>query len=338
MFVVSSLVGGIIAFDVACDRRHERSADRQRAEAGRRGMIDNRAMTRREFTGSAAALPLPAQSRGAFRVIDPHVHVWKHDARYPWAKETTRPPSEDATAETLLKLMDANGVAGTVIVQYIGYRWDNSYARDAIRRYPKRFLGVCRINPESPSAPDDLERLVKEEAWRGVRLSPAANASGDWIGGALMPPLWRRAQQLKIPMLMLTSTPRLPQVGKLIGQFPDLDVCIDHMADCPLGQPEELAKLLDLARHPRVFVKISHTWTISKQEYPYRDTHDQVKKVYDAFGPQRLMWGTDWPLVERVCGYTRALALVRDEMTFLNDNDKSWILGRTVERLWPFPV
>jgi predicted TIM-barrel fold metal-dependent hydrolase len=293
-------------------------------------------MTRRQFTGSAAAIPLAAQSNPSLRVIDPHVHVWKNDPRYPWAKETTNPPKEDATPETLLKLMEANGVAGTVIVQYIGYRWDNAFARDAIRQYPKKFQGVCRVNPESPAAPDDLEKLVKEERWRGVRLSPAANASGDWIAGPLMPPLWRRAQQLKVPMLILTTTPRLPQVGKLIEQHPDLDVCIDHMADCPPERPDELKKLLDLARYPRVFVKISHTWTISKQPYPYADTHDQVKKVYDAFGPRRVMWGTDWPLVERACGYAKALAIVRDEMKFFNDEDKRWILGRTVERLWPF--
>jgi predicted TIM-barrel fold metal-dependent hydrolase len=290
-------------------------------------------MTRRECIGLALAAPLAGQN---WRVIDPHVHVWKNDPRYPWAKEQSNPPKEDATPEMLLKLMEANGVAHTVVVQFIGYRWDNSYARDAIRRYPGKFQGVCRVNPESPAAPDDLERLVKEEGWRGVRISPAANASGDWIAGPLMPPLWRRAGQLKIPLLVLTSTPRLPQVGKLIEQFPELDVCIDHMADCPIDRSEELAKLLALARYPRVYVKISHTWSLSKEPYPYRDTHAQVKKVYDAFGPRRLMWGTDWPLVERHCGYARALAVVRDEMKFWNDEDKRWILGGTVEKLWPF--
>jgi len=295
-------------------------------------------MTRREFTRLGAALPLVPQTRPSLRIIDPHVHVWKTDPQYPWAKETTNPPKEDAAAETLLKLMADAGVAHTVIVQYIGYRWDNTYARDAIRRYPGKFQGVCRVNPESPAAPDDLERLVKEEGWRGVRISPAASAAGDWIGGPLMPPLWRRAQQLKTPMLVLTATSRLPQTAKLIEQFPDLDVCIDHMADSPIDRPDELKKLLDLARYPRVYVKISHTWSLSKEPYPYRDTHDQVKKVYDAFGPRRLMWGTDWPLVERACGYAKALALVRDEMPFLNDEDKRWILGRTIERVWPFPA
>ncbi len=293
-------------------------------------------MTRRDFTRLAIAAPLAAQTKTALRIIDPHVHVWTHDPRYPWAPQTTAPPQQDATPEMLLKLMEANGVSHTVLIQFIGYRWDNSYARDSIRKYPGKFLGVCRVNPESPGAPDDLSKLVKEEGFRGVRISPGANASGDWIGGPLMPPLWRRTQELKAPMTVLTQTSRLPQVGKLIEQFPDLDVVIDHMADCPLDRPEELKKLLDLARYPRVFVKVSHTWSISKQEYPYRDTHAQVQKLYDAFGPRRLMWGTDWPLVERNCGYAKALALVRDEMGFLNAEDKRWMLARTIERVWPF--
>ncbi len=280
--------------------------------------------------------PAAAQTRTPLRIIDPHVHVWKRDPKYPFAKETTNPPSEDALPETLLDLMQANGVAHTVIVHVIHYRWDNSYARDVIRQYRKKFQGVCRVNPESPSAPDDLTRLVKEDGFRGVRLSPAANASGDWIRGPLMPPLWRRTQELKIPMTVLTSTTRLPDVAPLIERHPGLDVVIDHMADCPPDRPEELKKLLALARFPRVFVKISHTWSISKQPYPYPDSQEQVKKLYDVFGPRRLMWGTDWPLVERHCGYARALALVRDEMKFLNDEDRRWILGRTVERLWPF--
>ncbi|MBI3666893.1 MAG: amidohydrolase [Acidobacteria bacterium] len=276
----------------------------------------------------------PAPS--AARIIDPHVHIWKRDLRYPWAPETTNPPTQDALPETLLRLMHANGVSHTVIIQVIYYRWDNTYARDVIRQHQGKFLGVCRVNPQSPGARADLSRLVKEDGFRGVRISPAADAAGDWISGPLMPPLWRRAQELEVPMTVLTSTTRLPEAGRLIERHPALDVVIDHMADCPPGRPAELEKLLALERFPRVYVKISHTWSLSRQPYPYRDTHDQVHKLYDAFGPQRLMWGTDWPLVEGYCGYARALALVRDELKFLNEEDKRWILGQTVERLWPF--
>jgi predicted TIM-barrel fold metal-dependent hydrolase len=97
-----------------------------------------------------------------------------------------------------------------------------------------------------------------------------------------------------------------------------------------------LEKLLALKRYPKVFVKVSHTWSLSKEQYPYRDSQAQVKRLYEGFGPQRLMWGTDWPLVEGYCGYAKALALVRDEMGFLNEEDKSWMLSRTVERVWKF--
>ena len=63
---------------------------------------------------------------------------------------------------------------------------------------------------------------------------------------------------------------------------------------------------------------------------------EQVKAIYDVFGPKRLMWGTDWPNVLEYCGYAKALTLVRDDMKFLNADDKHWMLNRTIERVWPF--
>lgn len=279
---------------------------------------------------TAAAL---GPRRLSYGVIDPHVHVWVRDPRYPWAVETRKPPEKDATPEMLLELMKANGVEKTVIIQVIYYRWDNRYLRDVLKRYPGKFQGVARVNPESPAAPDDLSRLV-EEGFRGVRISPAADASGDWIRGPLMPPLWQRCRDLKVPMTVLAPVSRMPDVQPLIEKFPDLTVVIDHMADSPLNQPKELEKLLALKRYPKVFVKVSHTWSLSKQDYPYRDAQAQVKRLYDGFGPRRLMWGTDWPLVENYCGYAKALALVRDEMDFLNDDDRRWMLRGTIEQVW----
>lgn len=291
-------------------------------------------LSRRDALGAMAGALAPRKL--PYKVVDPHVHVWKRDARYPWAPETKQPPEYDATPETLLALMRANGVAGTVLIQVIHYRWDNRYTAAVLKQYPQYFQAVARVNPESPRAPDDLSRLV-EEGFRGVRISPAAGPQGDWIRGPLMPPLWSRCRELKIPMTVLAPVTRMPDVQPLIEKFPDLTVVIDHMADCPVDRPEELPKLIALQRYPKVFVKVSHTWSLSKQPYPYKDSQTQVKRLYDAFGPQRLMWGTDWPLVENHCGYARALAMVRDEMDFLNDDDRHWILRKTVERVWPFP-
>jgi predicted TIM-barrel fold metal-dependent hydrolase len=290
-------------------------------------------VSRRTFLAGAAMSTLTAAP--TYRIIDPHVHVWKHDPAFPFA-QGANVPARDAAPETLLGLMKANGVEKTVIIQVIHYRYDNSYLAGVLKRYPGTFLGVARVDPLDPAAPDHLSHLT-EQGFRGVRLSPAGNATGDWFHGPLMPPLWKRCEELKVPMTVLAPITRMPEVGVLLEKLPDLTVVIDHMADCPIDRPAELEKLIALKRYPKVFVKISHTWSISKQAYPWLDAQQYVKRLYDGFGPQRLMWATDWPIIENSkATYDQALKSVRDEMEFLNADDKSWILSKTIEKVWPF--
>lgn len=270
-------------------------------------------------------------------IIDPHVHVWKHDPAYPWSSDLKEPPKIDALPSRLLELMRTNGVEKTVIVHVIYYRWDCRYTAACVQQNRDKFMGVCRVDPESPTAVAQLDHWTGQ-GFHGVRLSPAAGVVGDWIGQMRqMDAIWGRAAALRIPMCVLCPISRIPDVQRVIERHDAaLDVCIDHMADCPIDQPSDLKRLLALARHPRVYVKLSHLWSLSRDKYPYRDTHDQVRRLYDAFGPQRLMWGTDWPGVEEYCSYAQALALYRDEIKFLNDEDRRWILGGTALRLWPF--
>ena len=272
----------------------------------------------------------------SYRIVDPHVHVWINDSSYPWAKETIDPPKDDATPSMLLELMKANGVERTVLVQFIGYRWDNRYALDTMKKHRPFFMGVSRVNPQDDEAPEHLSELT-EQGFHGVRLSPAADATGDWIRHVRMQRLWKRAESLKVPMQIYAPITRMPDIAPLIERCPDLDVVIDHMADCPIDQPEQLEKLIALARFPRVFVKISHLWSISRQPYPWLDAQEYVKRLYAVFSPQRLMWGTDWPVCKQWTSYSETLRAVRDDMPFLNEDDKSWILSKTVERVWPFP-
>jgi predicted TIM-barrel fold metal-dependent hydrolase len=272
-----------------------------------------------------------------FHIVDSHVHVWKNDPRYPWPDELEKPPDRDALPDELLRLMADSDVAETVIVHVIHYRWDCRYAGDVVRSHPGKFMGVCRVNPRADSAPDDLTRWVRDHGFHGVRLSPYSGPEGDWIRDApRMDAIFTRCTELKIPMCILTDTGRLPDVQRVIERHHErMDICIDHMADCPIDQPEELRKLLALARYDRLFVKISHLWSLSREPYPYRDTYDQVKRIYDAFGPQRLMWGSDWPMSQKYCSYAQAVALYREEIDFFSDADRRWILGDTASRLWP---
>jgi L-fuconolactonase len=284
--------------------------------------------TRRRFLQMVGAATL-----ADYPVYDSHVHVWEHNRRFPFAAKA-KVPAEDARPEALLQLMAANGIAKTVIIQVIHYRYNNSYLADVLRRYPDKFLGVCRVNPADPAAPDHLARLT-EQGFRGVRLSPAADATGDWIRGSLMPALWKRCADLSVPMTLLAPISRMQDAQRLIEKFPGLTVVIDHMADCPVHQPEKLELLLVLARYPRVFVKISHTWSLSKQNYPWLDAQELVKRLHARFGPERLMWGTDWPIAKDRATYAQRLTVVRDAMPFLSNTDKHWILSKTVAQVWP---
>lgn len=273
--------------------------------------------------------PLPATL-----LIDAHVHVFKRDPEFPYAAGA-HPPPQDASAEMLIELMRANGVAHTVLIQVIHYRWDNRYLGSVLKRYPGLFHGVCRVDPQDPAAPDTLSRLT-EEGFRGVRISPAGGAQGDWIRGPLMPPLWRRSNQLRVPMTVLAPVERMRDLVPLIEANPELQVVIDHMADCPLDRPDLLKLLLDLARYPNVYVKISDLWVLSKQPYPYLDAQEQVKRLLAAFGAERLMWDTNWPVSLAQLPYARIVELYRDHMNFLSRQEHEQILSGSVQRVWPF--
>lgn len=289
-------------------------------------------MNRRQFLATAAATLI--QSKSDETMTDAHVHVFTRDPRFPYAAGS-HPPDIDASAEALLSLMHANGVDRTVLIQVIHYKWDNRYLADVLRRYPRQFMGVCRVNPEDPAAPDHLTRLTEVDGFRGVRLSPAATPEGDWIKGPLMPRLWRRCADLKVPMTLLLPASRLPDLHPLLEANPDLQVVIDHMADTPLDDPQAEAGLLALARYPGVFTKLSHLWTIAGRPYPYPDTRPRVQALLQAFGPTRLMAATDWPVSLPKLSYAQAIDLFRTRLN-LTPDQRTQILTRTVRRIWPF--
>jgi predicted TIM-barrel fold metal-dependent hydrolase len=289
-------------------------------------------LTRREFLGAGLSFtPLGGGSRP--HIIDSHVHVWSRKPAYPFAPGATV-PEIDASAEALLHLMDDYQIARTVLIQVIHYKWDNRYLVDTLRRYPRRFTGVCRVNPEDPGAPDHLTELT-EAGCCGVRISPAADASGDWIRGPLMKPLWKRCSELRVPMTLLLPVSRLADVSPLIELHPELKVVIDHMADCPVDDPAKLRQLNAMARFPNVFVKISHMWSLSKQAYPYEDAGQMVAKVRDTFGAERLMWGTDWPIKPELLSYAKRVELYQKGINFLSAVEREEVLYKTANRVWP---
>ena len=121
--------------------------------------------------------------------------------------------------------------------------------------------------------------------------------------------------------------------------FPGVNILLDHLGGLPLDpeQQDSLIKaMMRLARYPNVYVKLSNLQGKSSEGYPFRDTFDLARRIYDAYGPERLMWGTDFPGVMIKCDYANAVELVRTHLPFLDENDKEWILHKTVEKVFRF--
>jgi predicted TIM-barrel fold metal-dependent hydrolase len=269
--------------------------------------------------------------------IDSHVHVWASEDAAGWPAGPASPPRHDASPDTLLASMRLAGVEAAVLVQYIGYRWNNDYVARVLADYPERFVGVCRVDPEDPAAPDHLSYWTECCGFHGVRISPDAGAAGDWFKGPLMRPFFRRAADLKVPVLLLTGPSRLRELLATLEQVSDVDVVVDHFADCDAGNAEHRQLLMELARNPRVFLKTGHLWAGSSEGYPWRDKHALFKLGCELFGTDRIMWGSDWSFCLRHATYQQALSYVRDEMRFLTRHDLDFILGGTSQRLWTFP-
>ena len=140
---------------------------------------------------------------------------------------------------------------------------------------------------------------------------------------------------------MLSLPGSIPQVDRIAERHPGLRLVIDHLA---LGRGKKgdeafagLPEVCALARRPNVAVKASALPCYTTEAYPFRGLHEHIRRVYDAFGPRRMFWGTDWTRLP--CPWRQALTLFTEELPWLTAEDKAWIVGEGVSEWlrWPLP-
>jgi len=130
--------------------------------------------------------------------------------------------------------------------------------------------------------------------------------------------------------IMVYAPASVRKIEEVAARHPGLRLVVDHLA---LGVHArgnlafvELADVCRLARLPNVAVKASALPCHSTLPYPFRDLHPHIRRVYDSFGPERMFWGTDWTRLP--CPWREALTLFTEELPWLTDDDKRWIMGR----------
>lgn len=271
--------------------------------------------------------------------IDAHSHVWTPDTdHYPLAAGFRRanmdPPS--FTAEELWALAKPAGVNRVVLIQMSFYGYDNSYMLDCMKKYPRAFSGVAVIDQNQPKPEEEMLKL-KKQGVRGFRIYPKDQVYDKWLDGAGLKSMFAYGAKEKLNMCCLIDTNALPALHKACTANPDTPVVIDHL--CRIGTsgkilPEDVKALCDMAKHKHVTVKVSAFYALGAKKPPYHDLAPMIKQVYEAYGPQRLMWATDCPFQVVDHTYQQSIDLIKNGLPFLSAEDKDWILRKTAERVF----
>ena len=296
-------------------------------------------MTRRTALACTAAQALrPALAAPPNRtpVVNGAEHAWVvHDPRFPIDSKTATCPSNlpnyDYSAEYLLSEMRTYGVDHVVISHVCYYGRDNRYPSYAIKTYPGKFAGIGLLVGYRLYAPNDaenasrLERLIRQDGLIGLRLSPIYDRDTVWLNDPASYPLWKKAEQLGGVFNIFLAPHQVGQVADMAARFPGVNVVIDHMAMIDIKAPDSagFGPLLDLVKWPNVYIRTSLHNPSKTRQTPYRDVWPFLRRLYDRFGPRRLIWANFFEYV-----------IMKEMIPFFTAEDKEWILGRTAARIY----
>jgi L-fuconolactonase len=259
-------------------------------------------------------------------VVDSHCHV---------------SPTWYEPVEVLLFQMDRNRVDNAVLIQMKGQA-NNEYQTECVRRYPGRFASVVVVDEKREDASRILERLAEQGA-SGLRLGPTDRSPGsDPLA------IWRTAERLGLAVSCggRASDFAAPEFTALVQALPGLTIVIEHLGN--LNHPtnandEQLrARVFGLSRFPNVYMKIHGLGEFCErampvtEPFPFRQPIPTLlEQAYQAFGPRRLMWGSDYPPVSGREGYRNALHLTMEQFAGKSTADRDEIFGGTALRVFP---
>lgn len=274
--------------------------------------------------------------------IDAHSHIWTRDIeRFPLAKSATlndlAPPS--FTSEELLQTCRPLGVGRVVLIAHNKfYGYDNEYMIDAAKRYPGVFKIVGMIDhSQSNGAIQTQMRKLAEQHVTGYRILSSIEKD-KWLSSEGMQTMWRTAPETRQAICCLMEAEFLDSLSDMCGKHPETSVVIDHFARIGMDgkiRERDVAALAGLAKRKNVTVKLSAYYALGKKRPPYDYLTPMIRRLLDAYGPERLMWASDAPY--QMTGentYEASLKFLRDELDFLDDGDREHLLRKTAQRVF----
>ena len=289
---------------------------------------------------------LQVTSRWKDMIVDTHVHIWEiAPPKYPLGPTIStwnHYPKQPGTAEELIKEMDDHKVDWTVIVQSSWSTWDNSYIADSVQSYPNRLIGHGLIDPQIPNNADKIGYWVKDKGLSGFRFHPIYYPKEKVLIKPQNKPMWDEISSVGAVVQFHVNPMFADQLAVIAKLYPNIIMIIDH-----LGYPNVKKSLLDympileLAKFPNIFLKLSDVAGRSTKPFPFEDVHPFIKKAIEAFSVQRTMWGTGFPGDHRVKNnwlpLSKELSLIREGLPFLSSTDREHLLGITASKIWSLP-
>jgi predicted TIM-barrel fold metal-dependent hydrolase len=272
-------------------------------------------------------------------INDAQAHVWP-------ATRPDRPMDSDGrehnpyTYEQLLADMDRADVTRAILVPPSIDRDRNDYVLEAARKYPTRFAIMGRVPLKTGAGRDLLKGWRQQPGMLGVRLTFHRDADRPWLTDGTADWFWPDAERHDIPV-MVHAPERLAEIGAIAARYPRLKVIVDHMgfARSTIDDKTLLAaeRMSVLARYPNVSVKVSALPAFSTAPYPFRNLREPLRRVIEAFGPQRCFWGADITRIPKSCSYRQVVTHFIEELDFLSTDDLTWIMGRGLAEFlrWP---
>jgi L-fuconolactonase len=264
-------------------------------------------------------------------IIDSQIHAYEANTpKRPWRTVPNWPPS--ATGEEQVAAMDKLGIDGAIFIAAFSiYGYDASYAVEVQRKHPGRFAIVKPVDPDDPAVLETIAEWKKQPGAVGIRViatkEPGRNPSDKGLDRVL-----REAVRHDFPVNILCWG-NLERGTALIDRHPDTRFIIDHLGiqqpRTPPAPPQpwaDLPKVLDLARRKNAVIKVSGACTLSQKPYPFPDIWDPLSRLFDAWGFERCLWGTDWTRAFAVVNYEQAVEPFR-KTDRLTDTERAMLMG-----------
>lgn len=276
-------------------------------------------------------------------IIDAQVHIWKEDTpERPHVKEDASKPHRAVPLgyEGLLREMETAGVDRVVLVppSWDGYR--NDYALEAARKHPDRFAAMGKVPLHDAASRARIASWLEQPGMLGFRISFRHSGTHSFLDDGTADWFWSECERHDIPVMIFAPF-AVQKIGEIAERHPNLRVIVDHMGLNVQWKGKDLAPGVDVvlgfARLDNVGVKLSCLPCYVAESYPYPTLHPQIRRMVETFGPRRLFWGTD--LSQLPCSYRQAVTLFTEELAFLSEQDKEWIMGRALAEWlrWPVP-